>query len=106
MPKFMILANYTAEGTKGLMREGGTKRRSAVEDAVKSFGGRVEGFYFALGDVDAILIVDAPDAVSVATMSLAVNASGLVQTKTVALLTAEDLDQAVKKSFSYRGPGQ
>jgi uncharacterized protein with GYD domain len=32
----------------------------------KSVGGKVEAFYFALGDVDAYIILDLPDNVSAA----------------------------------------
>jgi hypothetical protein len=38
MPKYLIQANYVGEGLKGLLREGGSGRRAAVE---KLFGGPV-----------------------------------------------------------------
>ena len=36
MPKYLIQASYTVEGTKGLLkaRNGGTKRRTAVNECV------------------------------------------------------------------------
>jgi hypothetical protein len=43
---------------------------------------------------------------SAAAVSLAVSASGAVQTKTTILLTPEEMDQATKKSVSYRPPGR
>ncbi|HLY21774.1 MAG TPA: GYD domain-containing protein, partial [bacterium] len=49
--------------------------------------------------------VDAPDNVTVAAVSLAINASGGVSVKTVALLTPEEIDQAAKKTVNYRAPG-
>ena len=106
MPKFLIQANYKPEGVKGLLKEGGTKRRTAIEQMTAAFGGRVEAFYFAFGDRDVFVIVDAPDNVSAAAVALAVNASGLVSTTTTPLLTPEEVDQAAKKSVTYRGPGQ
>lgn len=39
MPKYLWLAQYTEEGTRGLLREGGSRRRSAVDEAVKRLGG-------------------------------------------------------------------
>ena len=106
MPKYLITASYTPEGVKGLLKDGGTKRRQAAEAALKSVGGRVEAFYFALGEHDAVLIIDAPDNVTVASASMAINASGAVQTKTIALLTPEELDQATKKQATYQAPGR
>jgi uncharacterized protein with GYD domain len=106
MPKFLVQANYKADGLKGLLKEGGTGRRKAVEQMTAAFGGRVEAFYFAFGDTDAFLIIDAPDNVTAAAVALAVNASGLVRATTTPLMTPEEVDQATKKSVTYRGPGQ
>jgi uncharacterized protein with GYD domain len=106
MPKYLITASYTPEGVKGVLKDGGTKRRQAAEAAIKSVGGRMEAFYFAFGDHDAIVLVDAPDNASVASASLAINASGAVQTKTTVLLTPEELDQATKTTATYQPPGR
>jgi uncharacterized protein with GYD domain len=105
MAKYLIMASYTAEGAKGVLKDGGTKRRQAAEAAIKSAGGKLEGFYFAFGESDAIVIVDAPDHATIASASLAINASGAVHTKTVVLLTPEEIDQASKKSTTYKAPG-
>ena len=106
MAKFLLTASYTVEGVKGLMKEGGTSRRRAAEEAIKSAGGTMEAFYFAFGDDDAVVIFDAPDNATAVAASVTINASGAVRTKTVALLTPEEMDQATKKKVSYRAPGQ
>jgi len=106
MPKYMIEATYTSDGTKGLMKEGGSKRRATVTANVKAAGGTVEAFYFAFGEADAIVIVDLPDNISAAALSMAVNASGAVTVKTQVLLTAEEVDRATKKTVKYRAPGK
>jgi uncharacterized protein with GYD domain len=106
MAKYLLTASYTADGVKGLMKDGGSKRQQAAEAAVKSVGGRMEAFYFAFGQHDAIVLIDAPDNASVAAASMAINASGAVQTKTVVLLTAEEIDQATKKTATYQPPGR
>jgi len=106
MPKFLFAANYTPEGAKGIVKEGGSARRAAVEKTVAALGGRLEAFYFAFGAVDAYVIVDLPDNVTAAAMALAVGQSGLASTKTVVLVTPEETDAATKKSVNYRGPGR
>jgi uncharacterized protein with GYD domain len=105
MPKYLFTGSYTAQGAKGLLKDGGSKRRQAAADALKSVGATLEQFYFAFGDNDFYAIVDAPDSVSIAASSLAINASGGVQGKTVLLLTPDDLDQATKKTATYVPPG-
>lgn len=105
MPKYLIQASYTSAGAKGVLAEGGTKRRSAVEKAAKSVGGKVESFYFAFGDTDAFVVVDAPDNASVAAVALMVGSSGAASTKTTVLLSPAEIDEAAKKTPSYRAPG-
>jgi uncharacterized protein with GYD domain len=104
MPKYLIEASYTLEGTRGIMKSGGTARREAVQQAVESVGGRFEVQYFALGEHDAFVIADLPDHLSAAAISLAVTATGAARTKTTALLTPEEVDQAVKKTVKYEPP--
>jgi hypothetical protein len=41
MAKYLIEANYGGDGIRGLLKEGGTSRRSAVEEAAKTVGGSV-----------------------------------------------------------------
>jgi len=106
MPKYLIQASYTVDGIQGLLKDGGSKRKAAAEQAIKGLGGRIEAFYFAFGDADAVVIADAPDNQSAAAVSLAVIASGAVRTKITVLMTPEEMDQATKKSVSYRPPGR
>jgi uncharacterized protein with GYD domain len=106
MPKYLLEVSYSPEGAKGLLKDGGTKRRQVVEAAIKANGGKLEAFYFAFGENDAYLIADGADHVSVAAMNLAVNASGAARIKTTILLTPEEIDQASKKSIAYNPPGR
>jgi uncharacterized protein with GYD domain len=105
MSKYMIKASYAADGVRGLIKEGGTGRRSAVQKLIEGIGGKLEAFYFAYGDADAYVIVDVPDAATGIALSLAVNASGAVRVSTIPLITPEEMDAASKKSIPYRAPG-
>ena len=106
MSKYLAHASYTTDGLKGLLKDGGTKRREAVEQLAKAVGGTVEAFYYAFGDDDLFVIFDLPDNVSATTLSLVVNASGAVNAKVTVLLTPEEVDQATQKGVNYLPPGQ
>ena len=106
MAKYLLEASYTAEGTRGLAKEGGSSRRKKVEKMINAMDGKLEAFYYAFGSTDVYLIVDVPDAVTAAALSLAVNQSGAVQLTTHVLMTPEEMDQATKKSVKYKAPGQ
>ena len=105
MPKYLIEASYTQDGLKGLLKEGGTARRTAVESAVKGMGGSLEALYYVFGEDDILFIVEVPDNVGVAALSLAFSASGGATSTVRVLLTPEEIDAAVKKTVEYRPPG-
>jgi uncharacterized protein with GYD domain len=105
MGKYLVTASYTADGAKGLLKDGGTKRLQVVRELLKGVGATLEAGYFALGEHDVYLIVDAPDNASVTAIALATNASGAVRVNTTVLLTPQEVDAASKKSVKYTPPG-
>jgi uncharacterized protein with GYD domain len=105
MAKYLLKASYTADGAKGVLKDGGTGRRDVVRKMIEGLGGEMETFYFAFGEADVYVIADLPDNVTAAAISVAVNAPGTVQLGTVTLLTAEEMDEAAKKAVDYRPPG-
>jgi uncharacterized protein with GYD domain len=106
MAKYLIQANYIGEGIKGLLKEGGSSRRAAVEKLAESVGGTIESYYYAFGDTDLFVIADMPDNAAATAVSLTAGAAGTATVKVTVLLTAEEVDAAVKKSPSYRPPGK
>jgi hypothetical protein len=72
---------------------------------LKSLGANLETFYFAFGDSDAYVISEGPDNITAAAISLTISATGTVNTKTVVLLTPEEIDLASKKTVPFRAPG-
>jgi uncharacterized protein with GYD domain len=105
MAKYLVEASYLSKGINGLMKEGGTRRREAVDELFGSLGGKVEAFYYVFGDRDVIIIGELPDNTSAAALALRVNAAGVTTCKTTVLLTAKEIDAAVTKSGTYRPPG-
>src|SRR5215217_996050 len=106
MPKYLIEASYTADGLKGLQKNKASGRAEVVKKAIEALGGKLESLHYALGEYDVVVIADMPDIVSVTALSLGVSASGLVRTKTTALLTLDEVDKALATKITYRGPGQ
>jgi uncharacterized protein with GYD domain len=106
MAKYLFHANYVGDGVKGLIKDGGTGRRAAVEKLATSVGGTLESFYYAFGDTDLYIIVDCPDHASALAVSLIVNATGSATCKVTVLLTPEEMDAATKKTPHYTAPGQ
>ena len=105
MAKYLATITYTAEGLKGLMAKGGTARGEASREFVASAGGSLESFYFALGSDDAYIVCDLPDNVAAAATAISAGATGMVVNRMVALLTAEEVDQAAATRLTYQAPG-
>ena len=105
MPKYLIQANYTPEGLKGLAKDKASGRKAAVQAAMKGVKGKLECMYFSFGADDAVLIVDVPDNIAAAAIALHTAASGLVKIRTTPLLTVDEVDQALALPSKYRGPG-
>jgi uncharacterized protein with GYD domain len=105
MNKYLFYGSYTPEGYKGLLAEGGSARIGAAKQALQSAGGSLEAFYYSNGEQDFYIIVNLPDHISSTAITLAGNASGTFRIRAVALLTPEEMDEAVKMKVDFRPPG-
>ena len=105
MPKYLFYGSYTPEGYRGLMEEGGSIRINVSKQALESFGGSLESFYYSNGEQDFYIIVNLPDHVVSTAVTLIGNASGTFRIRAVPLLTPEEMDEAVKLQVDFRAPG-
>ncbi|MFE4674454.1 GYD domain-containing protein [Streptomyces sp. NPDC056723] len=69
-------------------------------------GGQVEAMSFAFGEDNIVLIVDFPDPVSMAAVSLTVKASGALHTRATPLLTLDEIDEAARRQVTFRSPAR
>jgi uncharacterized protein with GYD domain len=103
--KYLLQVNYTLDGVRGVLAEGGSARKAAAQAAARSAGGKVESFHFALGSTDAYVVADLPDNAAAAALALTVSAGGGATVVTTALLTVEEIDKAADTKLKYRPPG-
>src|SRR5215475_7426679 len=106
MAKYLAIASYTADGFRELAAHGASARIEASKRLVAAAGGSIESFYYALGSDDAFIVCDLPDNVAAAATAIAAGASGIVVSRMVPLLTAEEIDQAVSRNLQLAGGGQ
>ena len=105
MAKYMLIGSYTAEGAKGVLKEGGSGRRDAARKAIESAGGTLESFYFGFGTDDYYVTTDFPSHADAAAAALTVGASGTSRARTIVLLTPEEIDAASQRNVEFRPPG-
>ena len=105
MAKYLFRTKYTKAGLEGLLKDGGTSRREALRQTIEGVGGSLEGFYYAFGDDDLLLIAELADDATAAAVSLNIGAAGALEVAVTVLLDPETIDEASKKAVPYRVPG-
>ena len=110
MAKYVMFFSYTSETWARLINHP-EDRVAMARHAVESVGGALESIYWMLGDRDGLAIVDAPDSVSAAAVSLTVTSSGAFKhNETRELLTQDQLTGALTRAreltMAFRPPGQ
>lgn len=105
MAKYLFHGSYTQAGIQGVLKDGGTGRRKAVDALAASIGGSVESMYWAFGEDDFYVIADLPSHAAAAALTAATAGAGAVSISTVVLLTAEEMDEAITLHPAYRAPG-
>ena len=107
MPLYLTKFSYTPETWARLIKKP-EDRRAAAKQSIESVGGKMHGFWYAMGEHDAYNLWVAPDNVSMAAVALAISAGGAVRSlETTALLTVEETLAALEKAraIQYKAPG-
>jgi uncharacterized protein with GYD domain len=106
MAKYLISASYSSDGVKGLLADGGTKRKKVIEGLVSGLGGTLESLYYAFGSDDVHIIIDMPDNVAMTAIVLAATSTGAIANlTTTVLITPEEIDEAAQITVNYTPPG-
>jgi uncharacterized protein with GYD domain len=90
VPTYIMLSKLSEQGLQTLRAN--PERLRAVNKDVEELGARVLHQWFVLGPYDFVNIVEAPDAKTVAQVSLAISARGSTQLQTYEAL---DVDEVV-----------
>jgi uncharacterized protein with GYD domain len=107
MARYMIQVSYSTQGISDLVSNP-QDRAAAVRPLVEGLGGKLESFDYCFGDFDAVVVVEVPNNVAMATIAMAVGASGAASSiKTTVLISMEEAMQAMRQAggAGYRPPG-
>lgn len=107
MPLYMTQFSYTPDAWAALARQP-EDRSQALGRLAESLGARLVNLYYSFGDYDGVVILEAPDNVTAASVILAAVGPGHVKAiKTVPLLTVAETAEALRKvsGITYRAPG-
>jgi uncharacterized protein with GYD domain len=107
MAHYLVQASYTPESWAALVKNP-QDRNEIVRPIIERLGGRLDQFYLAFGANDVVGIIELPDNVSAAALSLAVSSSGAMKSlQTTPLMTMKEGIEAMKKAgnVDYQPPG-
>ena len=107
MALYLTRFSYTPE-TWARLSKNPEDRRNAARKYIESVGGKLHGFWYALGEYDGYNLWEAPDNVSMAAVAIAISGGGaLSKFETTVLLSVEETMEALKRvqSVTYRAPG-
>lgn len=88
MPTYIQLVNYTQKGIEEIKKC--PSRLDAAKEAFRAAGGEVKDMYLVMGRYDVITILEAPDAETMAKLTLVIGSLGDVRTETLRVFTEEE----------------
>ena len=107
MPLYMVRFGYEPETWANLIRSP-ENRTETVGKLLENAGCSLKGLWYAFGQHDGFALIEAPDEVTGAGISLAITASGAFRSyETSPLLTHDELLEALEKAkdIAYTAPG-
>jgi uncharacterized protein with GYD domain len=107
MPLYMSTFEYKPEVWAELVSSP-ENRTEAVSRILDDAGCKLKGLWYAFGTSDGFALIEAPDNVTGASISIAINASGAFRKfETTVLMTQDELLNALKKAqdVTYVAPG-
>ena len=109
MPRYIVLFSYTGAAWQRLMGSAGD-RTAAISAAATAVGASVQSVRWMLGPYDGFVILDAPDSVTAAAVSVSVMSTGSFSAvQTHELFTQDQLQtllgRAGDASRDYTPPG-
>jgi uncharacterized protein with GYD domain len=104
---YMMRFSYTPEAWQRLIANPEDRRQVATA-LLEKLGGRLVGFWYALGQQDAFVLFEAPDNIAAAAFSTGIVSRGSLRAaETIVLMTVEETIGmlGMAKELPYRAPG-
>lgn len=111
MAKYAVFFTYSSNSWERLINNPGFDRAAAMRQLADAMGGTLESIYWMSGTYDGFNIIDVPDSVTAAALSVTMTSTGAFKhVETHELFDERQIGQALEKSKgsrdTYRPPGQ
>ncbi len=108
MPLYMAQFGYAPETWAKLVKNR-ENREEIVSRMLEEVGCKLHHIWYAFGEEDGFALIEAPDNVTAAGISIGIASSGAFRLfKTAVLMTQDEALEALEKAqaFSYTAPGE
>ena len=93
MPTYIMLTSFTADGVKTLKNNPG--RVQEVNKEMEQLGVKVVNQWATLGQYDFVSVVEAPDELTMAKVSVELGSRGTTSNQTLTAIPAEDFTKGL-----------
>jgi uncharacterized protein with GYD domain len=94
MPTYVGLVKLTDQGIRKVKET--TKRAKSFREVAEKAGVKVREILWTMGRYDLVLVVDAPDDVTMSRLTLGLVMLGNAKTETLKAFSAQEMDQILK----------
>jgi uncharacterized protein with GYD domain len=88
MATYLMLVRYTQKGIKNIKQS--PARLDEAKKAAKAVGAQIKEFYLVMGRYDIVIVLEAPDAETMANCALSLSSKGNVTTETLRAFTEDE----------------
>jgi uncharacterized protein with GYD domain len=103
MATYVTLIRFTEQGARNIQDT--SKRAAAFRDAAKKAGVTVRDVYWTMGTYDGLLVIDAPDDQTVASVMADLGVAGNVRTQTMRAFDESEIGAVVGRGQRAGGGG-
>lgn len=95
MATYIVLGNFTDQGLRSVRET--TKRAEALREMARVLGVAIKSIYWTLGQYDVVVVFEAADDATAATLNVSLGALGNVRTQTLPAFSAEQMTHVLAK---------
>ncbi len=100
MPYYIMLSNLTDEGAKTIKHN--PERIKAVNAEVEAMGVKILDQYAVMGPYDFVNILEAPDNITIAKVSVELSSRGSLKMMTMVAIPVDEFVESLKKQLENR----
>jgi uncharacterized protein with GYD domain len=109
MTHYLVRFSYVSRSIKSMVSQPEVDHAGQASAMVASVGGKLLGYWYAFGEFDGVVLMEAPDSSTAASVAMAIGGTGEVsRLETTVLLSMDEAQQAMRTAAAatHLPPGQ